>query len=64
MEEALTRKGAQVMFTKNDISGSRRFNGKSEKLHTSEKTKIVVSCEGDDATISVDKYEWLHKNMR
>ncbi len=63
MEEVLIlRKGAQVMFTKNDISGGRRyFNGKIGKISYLGEDEIVVSCEGDDATITVDKYEWLHK---
>ncbi|MBK8623604.1 MAG: AAA family ATPase [Saprospiraceae bacterium] len=63
MEEVLTlRKGAQVMFTKNDISGEKKyFNGKIGKITTLSENEIVVTCEGDNHPITVDKYEWFHK---
>lgn len=63
MEEVLTlRKGAQVMFTKNDLSADKRyFNGKIGKITSLNENEIIITCEGDASPITVDKYEWFHK---
>ncbi len=55
------KKGAQVMFIKNDISGQGRFfNGKIGVIENLTEDKIVVKT--DTASIVVDKYEW--QNIR
>ncbi len=55
--------GAQVMFIKNDHTEEKRyFNGKIGKVHSLSNTAIEIMCDGDDAPISVEKYEW--ENIR
>lgn len=55
------KKGAQVMFIKNDISGQGKFfNGKIGVVESLTEDKIVVKT--DTASIVVDKYEW--QNIR
>jgi hypothetical protein len=57
----LLKKGAQVMFLKNDIEKPRKyFNGKIGVIKTLSPDKIEVEC--DDITIDVKKETW--RNIR
>jgi hypothetical protein len=60
METALSLKvGAQVMFTKNDMSQDKRYyNGKIGRVSRLEEEEIYVVFPEENLTISVDKYEW------
>lgn len=61
-ETLLLKEGAQVMFTKNDISGDKRyFNGKIGKIVNMSESEIRVYCDDDGTTVDVEKYEWFHK---
>src|SRR5450759_2155160 len=61
--ELILKKGAQVMFAKNDISRDKLFfNGKIGKVETFEDDTIVVKCPDDDFPIMVEKAEW--QNMK
>jgi len=61
--ELILKKGAQVMFVKNDISrGKLFFNGKIGKVEMFEDDIIIVKCPGDDFPISVEKALW--QNMK
>lgn len=59
-DEYLTlKKGAQVMFIKNDISGEKRyFNGKIGIVCKISQHNIYVQCENEQAPIPVDIAEW------
>jgi hypothetical protein len=53
------KKGAQVMFVKNDISREKLFyNGKIGKIISIEEETINVRCPGDSEDISVGTAEW------
>ncbi len=57
------KKGAQVMFIKNDSSFEKRFyNGKIGEITAIGHHFIEVRCKGDEETIDVDREEW--KNIR
>lgn len=57
--ELILKKGAQVMFVKNDLSGDKLFfNGKIGKIESFEDDTIVVKCPDDDFPISVEMAEW------
>ena len=61
--ELILKKGAQVMFVKNDLSRDKLFfNGKIGKVESFEDDIIVVRCPDDDFRIRVEKAEW--QNMR
>jgi GTPase SAR1 family protein len=61
--ELILKKGAQVMFVKNDLSGEKLFfNGKIGKVVSFEEDIIVVQCPDDDFPISVKMSEW--QNMK
>jgi hypothetical protein len=61
--ELIFKKGAQVMFVKNDLSRDKLFfNGKIGKIITFENVIIVVKCPDDDFTIRVEMAEW--QNMK
>jgi tRNA uridine 5-carbamoylmethylation protein Kti12 len=63
VEELILRKGAQVMFVKNDISKDKLyFNGKIGKVVSFEEDVIIVKCPEDDFTIKVEPVEW--QNVR
>ncbi|NCP44937.1 MAG: helicase, partial [Flavobacteriales bacterium] len=58
-EHLILKKGAQVMFIKNDPSGQRKFfNGKIGTITNIDSDGIEVTSEGDDYPIEVEKYEW------
>ena len=57
--ELVLKKGAQVMFVKNDLSGERLyFNGKIGKIESFDDDIIVVKCPDDDFPIRVEMVEW------
>jgi GTPase SAR1 family protein len=59
VNELVLKKGAQVMFVKNDISRDKLFfNGKIGKVEAFMDDIILVKCPGDDFTISVEPAEW------
>jgi hypothetical protein len=61
--ELILKKGAQVMFVKNDLSGEKLFfNGKIGKVQSFEDDTIVVKCPDDEFPIMVEKAEW--QNMK
>jgi hypothetical protein len=61
--ELILKKGAQVMFAKNDISGEKLFfNGKIGKVESFEDNIIVVKCPDDDYPTRVEMAEW--QNMK
>ncbi len=61
--ELILKKGAQVMFVKNDISRDKLFfNGKIGKVQSFEDDIIVVKCPDDNFLIRVEMAEW--QNMK
>ncbi|MCA9184634.1 MAG: AAA family ATPase [Pirellulaceae bacterium] len=53
------KKGAQVMFIKNDLQPQRRyFNGKIGRITHIDDELILVRCPGDDSSIAVARDEW------
>jgi len=53
------KKGAQVMFIKNDLEPSRRyFNGKIGRITHIDEDTIFVRCPGDATDIPVAQAEW------
>ncbi|VAW68242.1 DNA repair and recombination protein, putative helicase, partial [hydrothermal vent metagenome] len=58
-EELLLKKGAQVMFVRNDSSTDKKyFNGKIGKIIKIDSHAISVKCPGDSASIVVEKLTW------
>lgn len=56
------KKGAQVMFLKNDPSGEQRyFNGKIGFISKLNAEEIEVSFEDQSTTVTVEKYTWENK---
>ena len=57
--ELILKKGAQVMFVKNDYSGQKLFyNGKIGIIEKIEGETIFVKCQGEENSILVDKVQW------
>ena len=57
------KKGAQVMFVKNDVSGMKRyFNGKIGYVHSLSEDEIYVDLGDNLPPMSVDLHEW--KNIK
>lgn len=55
------KKGAQIMFIKNDPSGNQRFfNGKIGVVSHLTKDEIEVSFNDQSQPVIVEKYEWLN----
>lgn len=53
------KKGAQVMFIKNDSDPEKRyFNGKIGTITHISNDSLMVRCPGDDFAIDVDKEKW------
>lgn len=51
--------GAQIMFTKNDISQEKQFfNGKMGIIQSLSKDEVQVYFEEENTSITVEKYEW------
>ena len=62
-EELKLKKGAQVMFIKNDLSPEKNyFNGKIGIIKSVSDEEILVHFPEEDLTIEADKYEW--KNVK
>lgn len=58
-EKLILKKGAQVMFVRNDGSVDKRyFNGRIGTLVRVGPERVVVSCPGDAATINVEPVTW------
>lgn len=61
--ELKLKKGAQVMFIKNDFSDKHSFfNGKIGKVVNLDENSIEVQCAGEETIIKVSKMEW--ENMK
>jgi GTPase SAR1 family protein len=60
IEETLVfKKGAQVMFIKNDTSGQKRFfNGKIGFIEDIDESKITVRLDDQTEPVAVEKYTW------
>ncbi|MEN8119027.1 MAG: helix-turn-helix domain-containing protein [Bacteroidota bacterium] len=63
LEEILElKKGAQVMFVKNDYSGEKRyFNGKIGTVYSLSSDSIEVDFNDGSEKVTVDKYTWENK---
>jgi hypothetical protein len=58
-QQLVLKKGAQVMFIKNDISGDKAyFNGKMGFIEDLEDEQIRVRFFDEDKSILVDRFEW------
>lgn len=58
-ENIVLKKGAQVMFIKNDTNAEKRYyNGKIGVVAKLSQNEIFVYFEDDQTTIEVEKYEW------
>ncbi len=61
-QKLVLKKGAQVMFVKNDSSGSNRyFNGKIAKVIELNREEIFVELEGSKDRFKLEKEEWENK---
>lgn len=55
----MLKEGAQIMFVKNDLSRDKLFyNGKIGVVKKINKESIIVECEGDEDSITVQQTEW------
>lgn len=60
-EKLVLKKGAQVMFMKNDSSTEKRYyNGKIGRVVSIGEDSIRVQCRGDAGYIVVNREEWLN----
>ena len=58
-KELLLKKGAQVMFIKNDSNPEKRYyNGKIGKIIAIHKKEVKVQCKGEAETITVSPETW------
>jgi len=58
-EDLVLKKGAQVMFIKNDSSGEKRYyNGKIGRITFIDDKNIYVKCPGDTEEIDVSRETW------
>ena len=58
-ETLVLKVGAQVMFIKNDPTGSHRYyNGRIGRITYLDQKKVLVLCEGDEKAIDVEPLEW------
>ena len=58
-EKLFLKKGAQVMFIKNDPNPEKLYyNGKIGVVTDIDEKSVEVTCEGDDEPISVEKITW------
>jgi hypothetical protein len=55
--ELVLKKGAQVMFLKNDLILKRYFNGKIGIIKSLEKERIVVECDGFEIEVDMETWE-------
>lgn len=61
-KELRLKRGAQVMFVKNDTEGKQYFNGKIGTITYIDSEMIKVKCKDDSHEIEVNKCEW--QNIR
>lgn len=62
-KEMTLKKGAQIMFIKNDPSGEMKFfNGKLGRIERLTKDEIYVKIDGNDEESKLDRYIW--ENIR
>lgn len=62
-KELVLKKGAQVIFIKNDLSPEKQFfNGKMAIVESLSEDEVVVRCTDDEKIITVERYEW--QNIR
>lgn len=60
-ETLILKRGAQVMFIKNDDSGRQRFyNGKIGHIHSLSADSIVVRCDDDGSRFAIEPMEWAN----
>lgn len=60
-QQLVLKKGAQVMFVKNDSSSEKRYyNGKIGRITAISADNILVRCPQDDEAISVTREEWTN----
>ncbi len=60
-EKLVLKRGAQVMFVKNDSSGEKRYyNGKIGRIVSIATDYVQVQCKGDSKPIAVNREEWLN----
>ena len=58
-EKLVLKRGAQVMFVKNDPSADHRYyNGRIGQVTYVDRNQILVLCEGDADAIEVEPLEW------
>jgi len=57
-ESLVLKKGAQVMFLKNDSEEKKYFNGKIGIIDYLTQNEIFVKCEGEEGFIEVKKEKW------
>lgn len=61
-EKLTFKKGAQVMFIKNDPSGENQYyNGKIGTIVSIDDDEITVETENPERQIRVERYEWVNK---
>jgi hypothetical protein len=58
-KDLVLKKGAQIIFIKNDPTGRQRFfNGKLALVESLSENEIIVSFKGETEKMTVEKYEW------
>jgi DNA replication protein DnaC len=57
-KKMLLKRGAQVMFLKNDTEEKKYFNGKIGIIEHLTNNEIIVKCEGDLEPIEVKEHKW------
>ncbi|MFO7789025.1 MAG: helix-turn-helix domain-containing protein, partial [Bacteroidales bacterium] len=64
-EQLKLKKGAQVMFVKNDYSGEQRyFNGKIGKIATINMEEIIVEFSDESQPVMLESYTWENKRYK
>ena len=53
----LLKKGAQVMFLKNDVISKKYYNGKIGIIKKLEKERIIVDCDGVEILVGMETWE-------
>jgi PIF1-like helicase/Helix-turn-helix domain len=60
--ELILKKGAQIIFIKNDPTGNQRFfNGKLAVVDSFEEGEIKVRFKDNNEILTVEKYEWKNR---
>jgi hypothetical protein len=58
-KDLVLKKGAQIIFIKNDPTGRQRFfNGKLAVVESVSEEAIIVSFKGETEKLTVEQYEW------